>query len=183
MIKLMQRSTLILAALILTTGAAIAQTSGPCNNQLINGVYGFTLEGTKLGGQGPVGPQVGVAMTDFDGHGGLTQIDTVTINGIVVADFTHTPATGSYTVNSDCTGTFNLNFTDGRPPITVALVVVDNGNEIDTVVTSAGGNQGIIATRSIGKRRFTPILARPMRTFSPLSVAPTHTYAANTDGR
>jgi hypothetical protein len=32
--------------------------------------------------------------------------------------------------------------------------VVDSGSEIDTVVISAGGNQGIIASGSIGKRRF-----------------------------
>ena len=79
-------------------------TSAACNNKLIAGNYGFTIQGNKLGGQGPTGPQVGVAMTEFDGKGGLTQIDTVTVSGEVVADFTHTPATGTYTVNSDCTG-------------------------------------------------------------------------------
>ena len=129
-------------------GAGYGQSeSSACNNKLIVGNYGFTIQGNKLGGLGPVGPQVGVAMTEFDGKGGLTQIDTVTVSGEVVADFTHTPATGTYTVNSDCTGTFTINFTDGRPP----------------VVISAGGSQGIIATGSIGKKRFskhlTPRLA------------------------
>jgi hypothetical protein len=128
--------------------------SQACTDRLIKGVYGFTIEGTKLGGRGPVGPQVGVAMTQYDGHGNLTQIDTVTISGIVVADFTHAPATGTYTVNPDCTGTFNLDFTDGRPPVSANFVVVESGSEIDSIVVSAGGNQGIIATRAIGKRRF-----------------------------
>jgi hypothetical protein len=132
-----------------------AQSETPaCNNKLIAGNYGFTLQGSKLGGAGYTGPQVGVAMTEFDGIGALTQIDTVTVSGQVVADFTHTPATGTYTVNSDCTGTFTINFTDGRPPVVVNFVVVENGNEIDTVVTSAGGSQGIIASGSIGKKRF-----------------------------
>lgn len=146
------------AILVLLTpgGLATAQAQDwhpACNNWLIAGHYGFTLEGNKLGGLGPVGPQEGVAMTKFDGKGGLTQIDTVTVNGIVVADFTHTPATGTYTVNADCTGTFTIDFTDGRPPVAANFVVVEDGVEIDAVVTSAGGNQGIIATRSIGKRR------------------------------
>jgi len=142
---------LMLAAL----GSGYAQSKSPaaCNNRLIGGNYGFIIQGNKLGGQGPTGPQVGVAMTEFDGKGGLTQTDTVTVNGEVVADFTHTPATGTYTVNSDCTGTFTINFTDGRPPVAANFVVVEGGLEIDTVVISAGGNQGIIATSSIGKRR------------------------------
>ncbi len=147
------------AALALLTlgalGSGYAQSdSGACNNKLIRGNYGFTVQGTKLAGAGPTGPQVGVAMTQFDGKGGLTQLDTVTIAGLVVADFTHTPATGNYTVNSDCTGTFTINFTDGRPTVVTNFVVVANGDEIDTVVISAGGNQGILATGSIGKRRF-----------------------------
>jgi len=147
------------AAFVLMTlgalGAGYAQSTSPaCTDRLITGVYGFTLEGTKLGGLGPLGPQVGVAMTQFDGNGGFTQIDTVTIGGVVVADFTHTPATGTYTVNPNCTGTFTINFTDGRPTVVVNFVVVDNGSEIDSVVISAGGNQGLLATRSIGKRRF-----------------------------
>jgi len=91
-------------------------------------------------------------MAHFDGEGSFTQTDTVTIDGLVVADFTHSPATGTYTVNSDCTGAFTINFTDGRPPVATAFVVVDNGSEIDVVVTSAGGNQGILATGSTGKR-------------------------------
>src|SRR5437879_5607233 len=146
------------AALVLltlwTARLGYAQSDSPvCDNRLIAGNYGFTIEGTKLVGPGPVGPQVGVAMTEFDGNGGLTQIDTITINGVVVANFTHPPASGTYTVNPDCTGTFTLIFTDGRPPVVTNFVVVDSGSEIDTVVISAGGNQGIIATRSIGKRR------------------------------
>jgi hypothetical protein len=146
--------TLVLLA-VGALGSAYAQSdSASCNNQLIAGTYGFTVQGTKLGGLGPTGLQVGVAMTQFDGKGGLTQIDTVTIGGEVVADFTHTPATGTYTVNSDCTGTFTITFTDGRPPVVANLVVVANGCEIDTVVVSAGGNQGILATGSIGKKRF-----------------------------
>lgn len=147
------------SALILVTLAALgsgyAQTNSPaCNNKLIVGNYGFTVQGTKLSGAGPTGPQVGVAMTQFDGKGGLSQIDTVTIDGEVVADWTHPRATGTYSVSADCTGTFTINFKDNRPPVVANFVVALNGDEIDTVVISAGGDQGILATGSIGKRRF-----------------------------
>ena len=136
------------------SAAMFAQSNSPaCNDELIKGNYGFTVLGTKLGGLGPTGLQVGVAMAEFDGEGKLTQIDTITIDGKVVADFTHTPATGTYKVNPNCTGAFILDFTDGRPTVTTAFVVVDGGAEIDTVVTSAGGAHGILATGSVGKRR------------------------------
>jgi hypothetical protein len=154
-----KKIVLNVGVLVLLTLAALdsgyAQShAAPCNNKLIAGAYGFTVQGTKLAGPGPIGPQVGVAMAQFDGKGSFTQIDTVTINGEVVSDFTHTPAMGTYTVNSDCTGTFTIHFTDGRPPVDTSFVVVGDGSEIDTVVTSAGGSPGILATGSVGKRRF-----------------------------
>lgn len=143
-----------LTLLALSAFVPAAANAASCTNKILAGAYGFTIQGTKLGGVGFVGQQVGVAMATFDGNGNFTQIDSVTIAGNVVSDFTHTPATGTYTVNSDCTGSFTLTFTDGRPPITTDFVVVSNGNEIDTVVTSAGGAQGILATGSVGKKRF-----------------------------
>jgi hypothetical protein len=134
--------------------AAAQSDDRRCDNRLIEGVYGFTIEGQKLAGPGPVGPQVGIAITTFDGFGNLTQVDTVVIGGNLVADFTHPPATGTYSVNADCTGTFTIVFHDGRPPVTVSMVVVAGGNEIDTVVLPPPGAVGPLATRSIGRRRF-----------------------------
>jgi len=135
-----------------TLGSAYADDGG-CSNRLIAGDYGFTIQGTKLAGLGFLGPQVGVAMTHFNVDGSFTQIDTITISGMVVSDFTHTPANGTYTLNRDCTGTYTINFTDGRPPVTVNFIVVKHGAEIDGVVTSVNGNQGIISVSAVGKRR------------------------------
>lgn len=155
-------ATMTLVAVFALWGAtalqlcASAQTNDHhrCNNRLIEGTYGFTIEGQKLAGLGPVGPQVGVALTTFDGEGNLSQVDSVVMGGSQVADFTHPPAGGSYSVNANCTGTFTIEFRDGRPPVTVDLVVVDYGREIDTVVLPPPGAVGPLATRSIGKLRF-----------------------------
>jgi hypothetical protein len=148
------KKVLLVLVLVAVAFPGYGQTSwSTCNDQLIAGVYGFTVQGTKLGGLGPVGQQLGVAMTEFDGFGGLVQIDTITVGGVKTSDFTHPQAKGTYTVNPDCTGTFTINFTDGRPTIVTNFVVVENGNEIDTVVISAGGKEGIVAVFSIGKRR------------------------------
>jgi len=153
-----------LLVLVLSGAAAVGNAQSDsilCNDKLISGVYGFTIEGTKLSGNGPIGPQVGIAITEFFPETGtLQQVDSVTINGIHAAHLTETPTMGNYTVNSNCTGSFTLKFTDGRPWVYADFVIVDNGNEIDTVVTGASIDQGVtilpvLATRSIGKRRFT----------------------------
>jgi hypothetical protein len=88
--------------------------------------------------------------------GKLAQVDSVTVGGVQVASLDENPTYGTYSVNSDCTGTFTLNFTDGRPTVTTYFVIVDDGKEIDTMVKGVPPNTipGIIATRSIGKRRF-----------------------------
>jgi hypothetical protein len=147
------------ALVLLTLGAAgsahaLSDVEG-CNNKLLYGHYGFTLQGTKFpvqGVSGPTGLQVGVAMADFDGDGTFRQIDSVTIAGETASNFTHTPANGKYTVNADCTGTFTIDFTDGRPPVVTDFVVVEKGSEIDTVVTSVAGKEGILSLGSIGKK-------------------------------
>ncbi len=64
----MKKGVIILAIVTCVAAAlprpAAAQTDDPrCNDRLIQGTYGFTLVGDKLAGPGPVGPQVGVAMT------------------------------------------------------------------------------------------------------------------------
>ena len=152
--QLFTKATAFVALAFAGFGSAYAQSNSPaCNNKLIAGNYAFTVQGTKLAGAGPTGPMVGVAMTKFDGKGNLSQIDTVTVDGEVVADWTHHRATGTYMVSADCTGTFTIDFTDGRPTVITNFVVAANGEEIDTVVISAGGAQGILATGSIGKRR------------------------------
>lgn len=150
-------SAAVVALTVLSTGAsANAQTTSRfCNNELIRGDYAFVVDGYKLGGPpgSPLGPMKGVAMTTFDGNGHLTQLDTVVVNGVQTSSFSEAEATGTYQVNSNCTGTFTLTFPSGdpRPPVTVSFVVGDNGNEIDTVVTSP---PGALLIGSIGKRRF-----------------------------
>src|SRR5450755_2094383 len=150
-------TTAVIVALVSlgALGSARAQSTSPaCNNKLIRGNFGVTIQGTKLAGPGPTGPQVGVAVSEYDGKGNFTQIDTVTIGGVVVADFTHTPATGTYTVNPNCTGTFTINFTDGRPTVVVNFVVVDNGSEIDSVVSARAETRGYSPPAALGKGAF-----------------------------
>jgi hypothetical protein len=74
----------------------------------------------------------GVAMTHFDGRGNLSQVDFTTRNGVpAAADWR--PATGTYEVNPDCTGTAEI-VAVGAPPLQLRLVVFDHGRQVRTIV-------------------------------------------------
>jgi hypothetical protein len=118
---------------------------GSCSNRTLRGDYGFTIEGQLLLGPN-AGLVRGVAMTHFDGRGNLTQVDHVLDHGVPpVTEWT--PATGTYTVNPDCTGKSQLLFNDGRPPINMNFVVVRQGKEIRTVVSNAGSAVSSVGTK------------------------------------
>ena len=154
--------TLSLALLFLASSAR-AQDNDGCSQATLKGDYAFTVSGTIWVGPNLVPVQrEGIAMTHFDGGGGLTQADLVfsgpgapppkgTAPGdilVVPTDQTtgfHNLEWGSYTVYQDCTGTFTIN----NPPIfdkttgatiSGAVIVVhfalsDHGRSIHTVVT------------------------------------------------
>jgi hypothetical protein len=119
---------------------------GNCSLHTLNGCYGSTITGTLLPNPGPfAGPVAGVVLTNYDGRGGFTQIDTVTIGGVLVAAGRN--STGTYTVNPDCTGTATINFPD-QPPLQLTFVLDDGGREIRAVVTNPA-----LATTSIGRKQ------------------------------
>jgi hypothetical protein len=108
-----------------------------CRESTLRGEYGFSINGTRPSGpNGPIEQMIGVALTTFDGEGNLTQTDNIhgSISGYP-ASAVDRPGTGTYTLKEDCTGTMTLNNV-GAPTITLHIVVVKNGREIRTVVTS-----------------------------------------------
>ena len=122
-------------------GALDTSGSG-CSNHTLRGDYGFVIDGTIFAG--PTSFLLrGVAMTHFDGHGGLTQVDFTTRNGAPTSPDWR-PATGTYEVNEDCTGRAEIVPATG-PPLDLRLVVFDGGRQVATVVV---GN----ATGSLGTR-------------------------------
>ena len=123
-------------------GANVA-AAAECSNHTLRGDYGFVIEGTILAGPAAVRLR-GVAMTRFDGKGGLTQVDYATMDGVPGwPDWR--PATGTYEVNADCTGRAEIVPGSG-PSIQLRLVVSDNGRRVDTVV-AAGPSTSSTGTR------------------------------------
>ncbi|MBM3784536.1 MAG: hypothetical protein FJW30_09275 [Acidobacteria bacterium] len=76
---------------------------------------------------------IGIAITTFDGHGNLTQVDN--IHGGTSGLNPDRPSTGTYTLKDDCTGTMTL-INQGAPPLELRIVVVDRGREVRTAVMS-----------------------------------------------
>ena len=117
-------------------GLANAQAFGPCSEKTLRGDYGATITGQILAGPA-AGPITGVVMTHFDGQGNLNQVDHVVLNGVPPA-VEWRPSTGTYTVNGDCTGAAEIDFTDGTPPLHLHFVLAKRGNEFRDVVSNPG---------------------------------------------
>ena len=131
---------------------AIAQNLSPstsqCSNATLEGAYAFRISGEVFvqGSNTIAVYNDGVAMTTFDGMGGLTQVDWVMRNGLADSQHEnqygfHDQESGTYTVNPDCTGNAEIDFpippggTSGAV-ITLKFVLGDHGRVIHTIVTS-----------------------------------------------
>ena len=143
---------LVSGSFVRAPSTAWAQTtSGACSDQILRGDYGFSIEGFALPSPGVALPVRGVAMTNFDGDGKLTQVDHVVFNG-TAPPIEWTKSTGTYHINTDCTGTIRI---DAPPPfnaVNLRIVVVGHGKEIHAVVT-APFSPAPNTTTSVGIRR------------------------------
>lgn len=127
------KATVAAAITCLTFWGASLTHAETCSDSWLKGKYGQQISGVFLPGSGVVLNQNGVAMTDFDGKGKFTQHDFIVVGGQPVgAEFE--AETGTYKVNSDCTGTATINYTNGSE-IVLQLVVVKQGREFRTAVS------------------------------------------------
>jgi hypothetical protein len=151
------------APALVFAGLVMAQNAGTesigCSNATLIGSYAFQIKGQILAPAPAAGLVSGVALTVFDGFGNLTQVDNVVHNGVVpVEDWR--PAVGTYTVNANCTGTFNFypqptNPADGGPALALHFVVTRSGSQIFTTVTELPNTPPFVAAiTSIGIRLY-----------------------------
>jgi hypothetical protein len=125
------RISLILLLMVLVASSGATAGSRECTDSTIKGSYAFTIHGQILTPGGPLLVD-GIAKTTFDGNGELTQVSAVAINGNIPLIWS--PSSGTYTVNSDCTGTMTL-ISTGQPTLHLAILVSQSGNHIHTVIT------------------------------------------------
>lgn len=143
------RISLVLLAIAIMALQSVTAHASNCTNSTIKGTYAFTVHGQILLNNGAAPLIVdGVAQTTFDGHGNLTQVDAVAISGGLAPGWR--PGTGSYSVNSDCTGTMTI-LNEGMAPLNLQILVAQSGKTIHTVVIDPA-----FAVTSDAERVFTP---------------------------
>jgi hypothetical protein len=151
----MKRST-IAKAFTIAAVTALALGIAPTANAHDQGCSKATLKGTfaeKDTGFIPNPPPApaslfaGVNRDTFDGKG------TITATGISSLDGTVTPQTetGTYTVNPDCTGTYEVLISPGGFTAHAFFVIDDGGNELQIIVTDPGNVITCIARKQFPK--------------------------------
>ena len=126
--------------------AANAQNKG-CSNATLQGTFSHKDTGTVIAPTQMAGPIASVGTLTFDGKGGLTGAGVMSGNGNI-ASFTET---GTYTVNSDCTGTFTPQFSLGFTAH-YFFAIDESGDEFQFICTDTGGIA--IVYTGVARRQF-----------------------------
>jgi hypothetical protein len=132
---------IIICGLLVSGASATAQSDDghcACTNRTLSGDYGDAAEGVLIGTPGlPQEAQFrSVGMYHFDGKGNITGLEHTVINGMPL-DVDWTANSGTYSVNSNCTGTMVLNTPNSPIPLNLFVVVVREGREFHTVLNAS----------------------------------------------
>lgn len=113
-----------------------AQSTPPgCDASSLGANFGYTANGEVYDAQGNLYFLSAVGRAVGDGNGGLTGTETLSYDGSIVKR----QFTGTYTMNTDCTGNVTLQYTDGANKSTTHadLVAVSNAKKINMTATDA----------------------------------------------
>jgi hypothetical protein len=120
-------------ALPALNGAAWADGFG-CSNATLKGLYMFAQSGYTTA-NGSLVPESVTGKDIIYGNGKLDSLATLSIGGTIVPD---DAAPGTYTVNSDCTGTLTIHMTPPIPDVHLDIFVAPDGDEYFTIQTDPG---------------------------------------------
>jgi hypothetical protein len=129
--KKMAFATIVLVALGVLAGRftaqPVARAQSGCATANLKGAYGLAVNGFFYDVDGNQGVYSSAGLAVADGAGGITGTDTLNLDG--------TPTrgrqfTGTYTVNTDCSGTMNLKDAKGVPITNMDMVVANGGKDV-----------------------------------------------------
>ena len=122
---------------LLVLGLVSRVQAEECSDVSIKGTYGFSCEGTIVGGP-LAGPIAVVGVFTADGNGTASEVETISANGNI---FQGELFTVTYTVNADCTGS---SVSTGLGPVFLDavfhnyFVIDDNKKEFRLTATEPG---------------------------------------------
>ena len=111
---------------------------GACSDATLRGDYGdLVSDGVLIGTPGlPQEAQFRtVGLYHFDGKGKITGLEHTVLNGISL-ESDWTVNSGTYSVQSNCTGKMVINTPNSPVPLNIFFVVVRGGKEIRTVLNT-----------------------------------------------
>jgi hypothetical protein len=128
------KNQLVLALVMVVAGmfaGSPVYAQDACTN--LQGSYGFSRSGTAASGTLSV---VAAGVLVFDGAGNVSGHDTTSVNGNII----RRTFSGTYTLNSDCTGSMTITFLTGTPGRVSPsdFVIVDDGKGLLLINTNAG---------------------------------------------
>jgi len=129
--------TMVFTALVLAV-AAVAWADGGrrCSDARVAGDWGYTKTGTLFLPTGAAVPFATMGTLTLEADGTLSGVNTGSVNGAVSNDL----LSGTFQINSDCTGTATIEVYDQAGTllrtIGMALVVDDHWRELRGLVTS-----------------------------------------------
>lgn len=133
-----------ITALALGTSPTANAQDKHCSLASLRGTFAYTSTGSIVAAPYPpiIGPYAEVGTESFDGNGGVTFTFNASTNGSVGPG----TATGTYTVNEDCTGTF----TEATSGFTsnFSFVIDDNSNGFQAICQDSGA----VITRAARKQ-------------------------------
>jgi hypothetical protein len=140
------RFHMFLTAGLMLLAPALASAQAPrCST--LSGSYAVVFSGTFLPpGATSLIPYNGVGIQTFDGLGKITGTESGNFGGLILRN---APLTGTYTLNSDCTGTVTSKFPDGSLGH-ADFVVADGGKTIYAIGVDNAG-PGAITTLTLTK--------------------------------
>lgn len=118
------------AAMGLSGTVTAANDEGPlrCSNRTLRGDYGILVSGKRPLGPDVVESFVSSAIRTYDGRGHFTQIDN--FFGEIAGYQPDMPASGTYHVRADCSGTSQIFFPGAPGALDTAFVIVAHGDQV-----------------------------------------------------
>lgn len=126
------RTTLLIVIAVFVFGLV---SWGQCSDANVTGKYGYLVYGFDSSGN----PIASLGYMKANGKGTFSGTESVADDGEVEQNIS---VSGTYSINSDCTGSGTIKLKGGKKSNTFALVVVSGGKTLQILSTDTGSVQG-----------------------------------------